>query len=183
MRLDRGMGTLTIMMDIFKRQFCVMLMKFIRKATEVVIVFLFVVMVAAVFLQVIARYAFNSPPSWTEELARYCQVWIIILASSICIRKGSHLAVDYLSHKFPPFMSHFLQVLISILMAAYVAVVTVYGWRLMIVGHYQVSPAMQINMSYIYVIFPLGGLLMFIEAVLSIYRILLKKKVTNYGYE
>ena len=32
------MNTLTIMMNIFKRQLCVMLMKFIRKTTEVVIV-------------------------------------------------------------------------------------------------------------------------------------------------
>jgi C4-dicarboxylate transporter DctQ subunit len=158
-------------------------MKFIRKATEVIIVFLFSVMVFAVFLQVVARYAFNSPPSWTEELARYCQVWIILLASSICIRKGSHLAVDYLSHKFSPFLSRVIQVLISILMAVYVAVVTFFGWRLMLIGHYQVSPAMQINMSYIYIIFPLGGLLMFIEAVLSTYRIFLKKKVTNYEYK
>jgi len=157
-------------------------MKVIRKATEVGIVFLFVVMVSAVFLQVVARYAFNSPPTWTEELARYCQVWIIILASSICIRKGSHLAVDYLSHKFPPFMSRFIQVLISILMAVYVAVVTVFGWRLMLVGHYQLSPAMQINMSYIYVIFPLGGLLMFVEAVLSMYKILVKREVSTIEY-
>jgi C4-dicarboxylate transporter DctQ subunit len=151
-------------------------MTFIRKATEVVIFILFIVLVSTVFLQVVARYAFNSPPSWTEELARYCQVWIIILASSICIRKGSHLAVDYLSHKFPPYLSRFIQVLISILMSVYVAVVTVFGVRLMLVGHYQVSPAMQINMSYIYVIFPLGGLLMFVEAVLSTYRIILKKE-------
>lgn len=153
-------------------------MTFIRRATEAVIVFLFVILVAAVFLQVVARYAFNNPPTWTEELARYCQVWIIILASSICIRKGSHLAVDYLSHKFPPFLNRFVQIIIGLLVAVYVAVVTVYGWRLMLVGHYQVSPAMQINMSYIYVIFPLGGFLMFIEAVLSVYRILSRKELS-----
>jgi TRAP-type C4-dicarboxylate transport system permease small subunit len=151
-------------------------MTFIRKVTEIVIFILFIVLVSTVFLQVVARYVFNSPPSWTEELARYCQVWIIILASSICIRKGSHLAVDYLSHKFPPYLSRFIKVLISILMSVYVAVVTVFGVRLMLVGHYQLSPAMQINMSYIYVIFPLGGLLMFVEAVLSTYRIILKKE-------
>ncbi|MGD9347541.1 MAG: TRAP transporter small permease [Candidatus Aminicenantes bacterium] len=150
-------------------------MRFIRKATEVIIVILFVVLVSAVFLQVVARYAFNNPPTWTEELARYCQVWIIILASSICIRKGSHLAVDYLSHKFSPFLNRFVQILIGILVAIYVAVVTVFGWRLMVVGHYQVSPAMQINMSFIYVIFPMGGFLMFVEAVLSVYKIVFKK--------
>lgn len=82
-------------------------MTFIRKATEVAIVFLFVIMVSAVFLQFVARYAFNSPPSWTEELARYCQV---------------------------------------------------------------------------YIIFPLGGLLMFIEAVLSTYKILVKRKVSTIEY-
>ncbi|MFC2165789.1 TRAP transporter small permease [Acidobacteriota bacterium] len=146
-------------------------MKFIRKTTEAVIVSLYVVIVLAIFLQVVSRYAFNSPPSWTEELARYCQVWIIILTSSICIRKGSHLAVDYLSHKFSPTLNHLLQILIGFLIAVYVAVVTVFGWKLMLVGHYQVSPAMQIKMSYIYIIFPLGGLLMFVEAVLNIYRI------------
>ncbi len=162
--------------DVRKRSICVILMKFLRKATESIIVLLFIVLVFSVFFQVVARYALNNPPTWTEELARYCQVWIIILASSICIRKGSHLAVDYLSHKFPPFLSRFIQVLISLLMAVYVAVVTVFGWRLMIVGHYQLSPAIQINMSYIYVIFPMGGLLMFVEAVLSTYRILLNKE-------
>jgi TRAP-type C4-dicarboxylate transport system permease small subunit len=62
-------------------------------------------------------------------------------------------------------------------MAVFVAVVTVFGWRLMLVGHNQLSPAMQINMSYIYVILPLGGLLMFVEALLNTYRILFKKEL------
>jgi TRAP-type C4-dicarboxylate transport system permease small subunit len=153
-------------------------MRFIRKAVEVVIVVLFGILISAVFLQVVARYAFNNPPTWTEELARYCQVWIIILASSICIRKGSHLAVDYLSHKFSPSLYRFIQIFIGLLVVLYVAVVTVFGWRLMLVGHYQVSPAMQINMSYIYIIFPLGGLLMFIEAVLSVCGKIFKKELS-----
>ncbi|HEY7804421.1 MAG TPA: TRAP transporter small permease subunit, partial [Orrella sp.] len=33
------------------------------------------VLVAAVMLQVIARYVFQSPPPWTEELARYAMIW------------------------------------------------------------------------------------------------------------
>ena len=154
-------------------------MKYIRKATEAIIIFLFVIMVFVVFLQVVARYVFNSPPSWTEELGRYCQVWIIILTSSICIRKGSHLAVDYLSHRMSPTLSHSINVFISFFVAIYVAVVTVFGWKLMMVGQYQVSPAMQIKMSYVYVIFPLGGLLMFLEAVLKTVSFLKKKETPD----
>ena len=150
--------------------------KLIRKATEVIIIFLFALMVLVVFFQVVARYVFNSPPSWTEELARYCQVWIVILTSSVCIRKGTHLAVDYLSHRISPALKTFLKLFNNFLMAIYVALVTVFGWKLMIVGQYQVSPAIQIKMSYVYFIFPLGGSLMFLEAVLKLISIWRKKE-------
>jgi TRAP-type C4-dicarboxylate transport system permease small subunit len=149
-------------------------MKFIRKTTEAIIVTLYGVMVLTVFLQVVARYVFNSPPVWTEELARYCQVWIIILTSSVCIRKGSHLAVDYLTHKFPAALNRLFRILSHVLIAVYVAAVTVFGWRLMIVGYYQDSPAMKIKMAFVYIIFPLGGLLMLVETVLNIHRTLRK---------
>jgi TRAP-type C4-dicarboxylate transport system permease small subunit len=142
-------------------------MKIIRKATEAVIIFLFAVLVAVVFYQVLARYVLNSPPSWSEELARYCQVWIILLASSICIRKGSHLAVDYFSHRFSPRARKFADTAKSLLIVFYVSIVLVYGWRLMVVGKYQLSPALQVKMSYVYIIFPLSGTLMLVEAVLK----------------
>ena len=77
-------------------------MRTIRKLTEGAVVFLFAGLVLVVFLQVLTRYAFNQPPAWSEELARYLQVWIILLASPLCIRKGSHLAVDYFGHKLGP---------------------------------------------------------------------------------
>ena len=41
------------------------------------------VMLAVVGLQVIARYVFFSPPSWTEELARYCMIWAGYLGATV----------------------------------------------------------------------------------------------------
>ncbi len=147
-------------------------MQFIRKATEAVIVFLFAVLTAVVFYQVVARYLFNNPPSWTEELARYCQVWVILLTSSICIRRGSHLAVDYFGHKFNAGIKHKINIAISILIAVYILVVIVFGWKLMVAGRYQLSPALQVKMSFVYVIFPVSGVLMLMEAVLKTARLM-----------
>ena len=59
-------------------------------------------MAALVIYQVGARYLFGSPPSWTEELARFLQVWLVLLASPICVRRGMHLAVDYVTPRLPP---------------------------------------------------------------------------------
>lgn len=142
-------------------------MRFIRKATEIVIIFLFAVLVAVVFYQVAARYVFNDPPSWTEELARYCQVWIILLTSSICIRKGSHLAVDYFGHRLGVGVKRKINIVMSTLIALYILIVTFFGWKLMVVGQYQVSPALQIKMSLVYIIFPLSGVLMLLEAIIK----------------
>ena len=131
------------------------------------IVALFAVLTLAVFAQVVARYVFNQPPAWTEELARFCQVWIILLASSICVRKGSHLAVDYVGPVLAPGARRAVAVLSGSLIAAYSAVVVIWGARLLMIGWVQSSPAMQLNMGLVYLIFPFAGGLMVVESVLA----------------
>jgi len=124
------------------------------------------VLTVAVFAQVVARYVFNQPPTWTEELARFCQVWIILLASSICVRKGSHLAVDYLGPALRPGARRAVALFTGSLIALYAAVVVVWGVRLMMIGSVQTSPAMQLNMGWVYLVFPIAGGLMFLESIL-----------------
>ena len=138
----------------------------IRKANEIAIITLFTIIIFTVFLQVVARYVFNSPPAWSEELARYCQVWMVLLTSSICIRKGSHLAVDYLTHHLSPKWKKWLGIFTHTLIVIYLAAVLYYGFVLLQVGQFQFSPAMEIRMSFTYLVFPIGYSLMLIEAVL-----------------
>ena len=142
----------------------------VRRGVEITVVSLFAVLTVSVFAQVVARYVFNQPPAWTEELARFCQVWIILLASSICIRKGSHLAVDYLGPALPPRARQALGLLMGALIAFYSAVVVIWGARLVLLGSVQTSPAMQLNMGWVYLVFPLAGGLMLMEAVLAARR-------------
>lgn len=44
--------------------------------------YLFLGMLVVMMLQVVARYAFASPPFWTEELARWLMVWGGLLGAS-----------------------------------------------------------------------------------------------------
>lgn len=138
----------------------------VRRSVEASIVGLFTVLTLAVFVQVVARYVFNQPPAWTEELARFCQVWIILLASSVCVRKGSHLAVDYLGPALPSRIRRVVAWVIVTLITVYSAVVVLWGMRLVMVGSMQTSPAMELNMGLVYAVFPVAGSLMVLEAVL-----------------
>ena len=53
------------------------------------------IMVGATFLQVIFRYFFNHPLFWSEELSRYCFVWIVFVGAAIAVKHGAHIGVDY----------------------------------------------------------------------------------------
>ncbi len=142
----------------------------VRRGVAITIVTLFAVLTVSVFAQVVARYVFNQPPAWTEELARFCQVWSILFASSICLRKGSPLAVDYLGPALAPGARKAVALGTGFLIAAYSAVVVIWGARLMMIGSLQVSPAMQLNMGLVYLVFPIAGGLMFLESVLATLR-------------
>lgn len=45
------------------------------------------VLVGAVLLQVVARYLFASPPSWTEELARYAMIWAGLIGATMSFKR------------------------------------------------------------------------------------------------
>jgi TRAP-type C4-dicarboxylate transport system permease small subunit len=46
----------------------------------------FAAMLVFVSIQVIARYILQSPPTWTEELARYAMVWGGLLGSTMAFK-------------------------------------------------------------------------------------------------
>ena len=143
----------------------------VRKLVKIIIIAMFGLLVLVVFSQVIARFVFNDPFRWSEELARYLQVWMIILTSSICIRKGTHLAVDFAIHAFPFVYKKLLKLLVLLLMMFYLIIVIVYGAGLVSVVTIQVSPALLIPMYTVYLAVPIGGFLMFIEALISFLKL------------
>lgn len=50
----------------------------------------------AIILQVVTRYVFSSPLSWTEELARFLLVWLTFLGAGYVMSRRLHISVDLL---------------------------------------------------------------------------------------
>ena len=57
-----------------------------RLASALAMSFL-VVLVGAVMTQVIARYVLQSPPAWTEELARYTMIWAGLMGATMSFKR------------------------------------------------------------------------------------------------
>lgn len=58
---------------------------------------LLVVMTISLFLQVFTRYILKSSLVGTEELARYCFIWLSMLGSSLCVSNNGHSFVSILN--------------------------------------------------------------------------------------
>jgi TRAP-type C4-dicarboxylate transport system permease small subunit len=59
------------------------------------------VLVGVVMLQVLARYVFQSPPPWTEELARYAMIWAGLIGATMSFKRRFDPALFSAAPKTP----------------------------------------------------------------------------------
>ncbi len=69
----------------------------IYRVLQVLLTVLMAVMIIPVTLQIFSRF-FDFIPRyiWTEEAARFCLIWLIMLGATIAVRDGTHFDVDVL---------------------------------------------------------------------------------------
>lgn len=146
------------------------LLRLIRRVNETVVVTLFAALCVLVFSQVVARYVFQSAFSWSEEMARYFQVWLVLLASALCMQRGEHIAIDFLTGMLPARLRRALDITMNLIIIAYLLVVVGFSRDVLEVTRLQTSPAMQINMIVVYLSVPVGGSLILIESVVTLMR-------------
>lgn len=65
----------------------------LRPEDNIVLV-VFWVLAAVVFLQFYTRYVLNNSYGWTEEIARYLLIGVTFIGSIMAVRKESHIAVE-----------------------------------------------------------------------------------------
>ena len=69
----------------------------IYRTLQIVITALIAVMIVPVTLQIFSRFVDFIPRYiWTEEVARFCLIWMIMLGASVAVRDGTHFDVDVL---------------------------------------------------------------------------------------
>lgn len=126
----------------------------------------------SVLFQVLSRFVFKVPLSWTEELSRFSLIWLTFIAAAIALRDNGHFAVDVISHRLSPAVAKYYEVAVLVVMLVYLVVILYTGLELLPVAHMQESPALDLHMSYVYLSIPCGAALMVTTVVLKIVRLL-----------
>ena len=118
---------------------------------------LMMLLMVPVFLQVLSRYVDVVPRYiWTEELARFAFIWIVLVGSSIAVREGTHFKID-LFPNLAPHLARRMDVLYVVLMLIAAAVFVVGGWAFVQFGAIQQSELAGLPMVTIFAAWPLAG--------------------------
>jgi TRAP-type C4-dicarboxylate transport system permease small subunit len=73
---------------------------FLDKILEWAVTFSFISMILVVMIQVIARYALPWSPHWTEEMARFCFIYMVSLGAGLAIQDRAYVNVTTFLNKF-----------------------------------------------------------------------------------
>jgi len=116
-------------------------------------------MIIPVFLQIVSRHVSFVPRYiWTEEVARFCFVWMIMIGSMIAVRESTHFEVNLFQNIKSPIIHLILRMCVLGWTAALALVFIIYGQSFARLGHAQTSEMTGINMLSIYIAFPLAGM-------------------------
>ena len=74
-----------------------------------VIVTGFLIMFFVLLAQVIMRYVFNSPLTWSEETARFIFVYVSFVGISFAYRQKAHIRMEAVVKLLPPGIQTFLE--------------------------------------------------------------------------
>src|SRR5690606_22469397 len=121
---------------------------------------LMMVMATVVTAQVVSRYVFGNPFTWTEELARYVFVWMSMLGMAVGVKYGSHIALDILVKKLQGTPRKVLVAVNQLFILAFTVTLTYSGFKLVQLGTRQTSPSLGLPMEWVYIVIPVSGLLM-----------------------
>lgn len=129
---------------------------------DIALALLFAVMVLLVFIQVLARFIFNSSTTWTEEIVNYSMIWISMLGACVLMRAKGHMAIDNIANALKG-IPKLVFTVVSVGFQVFFLISMIIGFfRFAPTASLQVSPVLHLNMGLIDSIFLISAVLMLI---------------------
>ena len=136
------------------------LARVVAATPHVVVTVLMLVAIADMLTGVFLRYVMTKAsavfdlPSirffWVEEIGELCLAWMSFIGAAIGIRKGIHFSVQMITDRLPARVRLAVFTIHYLLIAAFGALVAVFGWQVAELNSQSWSPALDLNLRWLY---------------------------------
>lgn len=109
--------------------------------------------------QVLARFVFSQPSTWTEEAMRRLLIWCVMLGVVVAFRRGALVSVDLMLRLSRGWWRRVVRWIITLSSLAFLAVLLWFGidlaWRV----RFQTFASLDLSMAWAYAALPVGAAL------------------------
>src|SRR5262247_1249953 len=145
---------------------------------HVVITVLMVVVIVDMLVGVFLRYVmtwlsatFDLPSVrffWVEEVGEWSLTWLTFIGAALGIRRGTHFAVHLLIDRFPMALRSAVLAGQCLIVVAFGLLVAVFGWQVAELNSQSFSPALVLNLWWLYLSSVVGGALMVVYGFITL---------------
>jgi TRAP-type C4-dicarboxylate transport system permease small subunit len=136
------------------------------------------ILIVPVTIQMISRFTALIPAwIWTEEMARFLFIWMVMLGAMIGVRDASHFECDVWP-ELKPRANALLRIVSTVFVLLFALVFVWYGIRFVQFGWDQTSELADMPMTWIFIAWPLTG---FTWLLFGTERILEDLRIVRYG--
>lgn len=126
------------------------------------------IMTIVIFFQVISRYYLGMSLPWSEELARYLMIWMVLVGTAIGLRKSGLIGIEALVQAVPSRVKVIIRSVIHVFSFIFIVMLVYIGYKVTVFGMTERSPGMDIPMIYVYSSIFVAALLMLINWVVVV---------------
>jgi TRAP-type C4-dicarboxylate transport system permease small subunit len=136
------------------------------------------ILIVPVTIQMISRFTALIPAwIWTEEMARFLFIWMVMLGAMIGVRDASHFECDVWP-ELKPRANALLRIVSTVFVLLFALVFVWYGIRFVQFGWDQTSELADMPMTWIFIAWPLTGVTW---VLFGTERILEDLRIVRYG--
>ena len=153
-------------------------LSWIGAVPHVVITVLMVVVIVDMLVGVFLRYVmtwisatFDLPTVrffWVEEVGEWSLAWLTFIGAALGIRRGTHFAVNLVIDRFPATLRKTVLAGQCLLIVAFGALVAIFGWQVAELNSQSFSPALDLNLRWLYLSSVAGGVLMVVYGLIAL---------------
>lgn len=108
---------------------------------------------------------------WVEEVGEYTLAWLTMVGAGIGIAERAHFTLRMLVHRFPMPVQRAIHIATHLLIAAFGALALWYGIKLAIVNSALTSPALELNLAWLYGAPAVGGALIILYGLATLFEL------------
>lgn len=135
-------------------------------------VLLFTALFVVFIVQITARFAFDRPLAWTDELAVVLYIWVVLLGAVMCCKQAEHISFDLLYGLMPKPVQRVMRIAASLLLGGLFAWAIPATWSYIDFMQRDNTPVLQFSFRFVFLPFLVFMVFVLSRQLLALWRLL-----------